>query len=69
MKNIDDLLVSGHDIKEIKPLIRKILKIYSKKNIKIKLSKFEISQKVTSRPVAGRTQSPSPPRTTRSRSS
>ena len=47
VKNLDDLLVSGRDIKEIEPLIRKILKIFRKKNMKIKLSKFEISQKVT----------------------
>ena len=39
--------MSGHSLKEIKPLIRKVLKIFQRKNMKIKLSKFEISQRVT----------------------
>ena len=39
--------MSGHSLEEIKPLIKKVLQIFRKKNMKIKLSKFEISQKVT----------------------
>ena len=47
LKNIDDLLLSGRDVKEIEPLMRKVLKIFRKKNMKIKLSKFDSGQKAS----------------------
>ena len=46
LKNIDDILASGKNLDEIKPLIRKILNIFRKRGMKIKKSKFGISQKV-----------------------
>ena len=47
LKNIDDILTSGANIKEIELLIRLIMDIFRHKGMKIKKSKFNIIQKVS----------------------